>query len=426
MEVIHPRCCGMDVSKRDAKVCVRIQQGSRASTTVTTWSSVSSAILELADHLLAQRVSLVVMEATGDYWKPFYFLLGEAGLEVMLVNARQARQIPGRKTDIADAVWLADLAAHGLLHGSFVPPKPIRELKDLVRTRTTLVRLRGEEAQRLEKLLESAAIKLSSTISDLVGATGRRMLQAMIDGEDDPSVLAGLAHGNVKATAEQLREALTGRFTDHHRFLAKVHLDLIDSYTAQIGVVAERTEACFTNADDDPDTGTPGDLAAKRGLLTSIPGVSTVTAERILAEIGADMSVFPTAAHLTSWAGIAPGANESAGKIKSSRCRPGNTYLKGALGIAALAASHSKDTFLSARYKRIASRRGHQRALVAVQRAILTSVWHMLSTGQPYTELGGDYYAKRRPRAVISKALQQLRAAGITITFTGPTEAVAT
>lgn len=213
MEVIHPRCCGMDVSKRDAKVCVRIQQGSRASTMVTTWSSLSSAILELADHLLAQRVSLVVMEATGDHWKPFYFLLAEAGLDVMLVNARQARQIPGRKTDVSDAVWLADLAAHGLLHGSFVPPKQIRELKDLVRASTTLVRLRGQEAQRLEKLLESAAIKLSSTISDLVGVTGRRMLHAMIDGEDDATDLAGLAHGNVKASAEELREALTGRFT---------------------------------------------------------------------------------------------------------------------------------------------------------------------------------------------------------------------
>jgi len=412
----------MDVSKRDAKVCVRIQQGSRVSTTVTSWSSVSSAILELADHLLEQRVSLVVMEATGDYWKPFYFLLGEAGLEVMLVNARQARQIPGRKTDVADAVWLADLAAHGLLHGSFVPPKPIRELKDLVRTRTILVRLRGEEAQRLEKLLESAAIKLSSALSDLVGVTGRRMLQAMIDGEDDATVLAGLAHSNVKASAEELREALTGRFSDHHRFLAKVHLDLIDSYTAQISVVADRIEACFTEGND-PGA---GDLAVKRALLTTIPGVSILTAERILAEIGADMSMFPTAAHLTSWAGIAPGANESAGKVKSSRCRPGNTYLKGTLGIAALSASRTKNTFLSARYKRIASRRGHQRALVAVQRTILTSVWHILTTGQPYTELGGDYYAKRRPGAVISKALQQLRTAGLTITFTGPTQAVVT
>lgn len=416
----------MDISKRDAKVCVRVQDGSRVSTRVTTWSSLSSAILELADHLLGQRVSLVVIEATGDYWKPFYFLLTEAGLDVMLVNARQARQIPGRKTDVADAVWLADLAAHGLLHGSFVPPKPIRDLKDLVRTRTTLVRLRGEEAQRLEKLLESAAIKLSSTISDLVGVSGRRMLEAMINGVADPAVLASLAHGTIHASAEELRETLTGRFTDHHGFLTRVHLDLIDSYTTQIGLVCERIEACFTTAGDDSNARYKSDLANKRALLTTIPGVSTITAERILAEIGADMSVFPTAAKLTSWAGIAPGANQSAGKVKSSKCRPGNTYLKGALGIAAMAALRSKDTFLAARYKRVAVRRGHQRALVATQRAILTSVWHILTTGQPYTELGGDYYAKRRPGAVIAKALNQLRTAGVHLTFTGPTEAVVT
>jgi transposase len=425
MDVIHPRCCAMDISKRDAKVCVRVQDGSRVSIQVTTWSSVTSAILELADHLLGQRVSLVVMEATGDYWKPFYFLLTEAGLEVMLVNARQARQIPGRKTDVADAVWLADLAAHGLLHGSFVPPKPIRDLKDLVRTRTTLVRLRGEEAQRLEKLLESAAIKLSSTISNLVGVSGRRMLEALIDGVTDPAVLASLAHPSLKASAAELREALTGRFTEHHGFLARVHLDLIDNYTTQIGLVCERIEACFTATGDDTDAAV-SDLATKRALLTTIPGVSTITAERILAEIGADMSVFPTAGHLTSWAGIAPGANESAGKVKSSRCRPGNTYLKGTLGIAALAAIRSHDTFLAARYKRLAVRRGHQRALVATQRTMLTSVWHILTTGQPYTELGGDYYAKRRPGVVIAKALNQLRTVGVHLTFTGPTEAVVT
>ena len=239
MEVIHPRCCGMDISKRDAKVCVRIQHGTRATTTVTTWSSLSSKILELADHLAAERVSLVVIEATGDYWKPFYYLLEEFGLEVMLVNPRQARQIPGRKTDVADAVWLADLAAHGLLRGSFVPPKPVRELKDLVRTRTILVRLRGQEAQRLEKLLESAAVKLSSTISDIVGLSGRRMLEAMIAGVDDPAELAALADGRVKASAEELTEALTGRFTDHHGFLARVHLDIIDSYTTQIALLEQ-------------------------------------------------------------------------------------------------------------------------------------------------------------------------------------------
>ena len=423
MEVIHPRCCGMDISKRDAKVCVRIQRGSRATTTVTTWSSLSSKILELADHLAAERVSLVVMEATGDYWKPFYYLLAEAGLEVMLVNPRQARQIPGRKTDVADAVWLADLASHGLLHGSFVPPKPIRELKDLVRARTTMVGSRGQEAQRLEKLLESAAVKLSSTISDIVGVSGRRMLEAMIAGVDNPAELARLADYRVKASAEELGEALTGRFTDHHGFLARVHLDLIDSYTTQIRLIEERIQSCIATGDDGDG---PGAMAVKRDLLTTIPGIATVTAERIIAEIGTDMGVFATPARLASWAGIAPGSNESAGKIKSTKCRPGNTYLKGALGAAAIAAIRSKDTFLAARYKRIATRRGHERALVAVERAILTAVWQLLTTGQPYHDLGGDYYARRRPGAVIAKALNQLRAAGINVTFTDTTTAVVT
>jgi transposase len=422
MEVIHPRCCGMDISKRDAKVCVRIQHGTRATTTVTTWSSLSSKILELADHLAAERVSLVVIEATGDYWKPFYYLLEEFGLEVMLVNPRQARQIPGRKTDVADAVWLADLAAHGLLRGSFVPPKPVRELKDLVRTRTILVRLRGQEAQRLEKLLESAAVKLSSTISDIVGLSGRRMLEAMIAGVDDPAELAALADGRVKASAEELTEALTGRFTDHHGFLARVHLDIIDSYTTQIALLEQRVQACFSGDDRDQH----GDMAAKRDLLTTIPGIATLTAERVIAEIGTDMSVFPTPAHLTSWAGIAPGSNESAGKVKSSKCRPGNRYLKGALGAAALSVARSKDTFFAARYRRLVSRRGHERAIVAVERALLTAVWQVLQTGQPYRDLGGDYYARRRPGALIAKAISQLRAAGIDVTFTAPTVAVVT
>jgi transposase len=421
MDVVHPRCCGMDISKRDAKVCVRVQQGSRATTTVTTWSSLSSHILQLAEQLAAQRVSLVVMEATGDYWKPFYYLLVEQGLAVLLVNPRQARQIPGRKTDVADAVWLAELGAHGLLRASFVPPAPIRELKDLVRTRTTLVRLRGSEAQRLEKLLESAAIKLSSTISNIIGVSGRRMLEAMIAGVTDPAALAALAHDGIKATPDDLREALTGRFTDHHGFLARVHLDLIDNYSHQIDLVDQRIQACFTG----PEDGSGSGLGTARDLLTTIPGVSTITAERIIAEIGIDMTMFDTPQRLTSWAGIAPGSNESAGRIKSTRCRPGNTHLKAALGIAALAATRT-DTFLAARYRRIRTRRGHLRALVAIQRTMLSAIWHVLTTGQPYHDLGNDYYTRRRPGTIIAKAIQQLRAAGITLTFTSATEAVVT
>jgi transposase len=418
----------MDISKTDAKVCVRVQEGSEITTDVTVWGAVSSQILELADHLAAERVTLVVMEATGDYWKPWYFLLSEAGLEVMLVNARQARQIPGRKTDVNDCMWLSDLGAHGLLRGSFVPPAPIRELKDLVRARTGLVRLRGEEAQRLEKLLESAAVKITSKLANILGASGRRMLEAMIAGADDPDALAGLADARVKASREELREALTGRFTPHHAFLAQVRLDVIDSYTAQIAKVQERIDECFAQGGGDgPDEqARKADLAAKRDLLTTIPGVSTLTAERVLAEIGADMAVFPTAKHLTSWAGVAPGSNESAGKVKSSRCRPGDTYLKGALGMAAMAAARTKDTFLQARYKRVMARRGHKRAQVAVMRSMLTAMWTVLSTGKPYTDPGGDYYIKRRPGRAITKAIDQLRAAGLTVTFANTDTAVVT
>jgi transposase len=385
--------------------------------------------MELAAELKRQKVTLVVMEATGDYWKPFYYLLGDMGLPVMLVNARQARQIPGRKTDVNDAMWLADLGAHGLVHGSFVAPPEIRELKDLTRARTILIRLRGQEAQRLEKLLESAAVKLSSTISDITGASGRRMLDAMIAGTDDPEALADLAGKRLKASRDDLREALTGRFTDHHGFLTQVHLDLIDSYNTKIEQIEQRIDTYF----DDTSTGSDRvdvclrhDLGVKRTLLTSIPGIGESLAERILAEIGPDMTVFPTPARLTSWAGVAPGANESAGKVRSSHCRPGNSYLKAALGTSALVASRTNDTFLAARYKRVASRRGHLRALVALERTILVAVWNVLSTNQPYVDLGGDYYARRRPAAMISKAINQLKQVGVNITFTSPTTAVVT
>jgi transposase len=416
MEVVHARCAGLDISKTDAKVSVRIAGRGRRkpSTTVTTWSATSSSILRLADMLAEQKVTCVVMEATGAYWKPFYSLLAEAGLPVMLVNASQVRQIPGRKTDVADAVWLADLAAHGLVRASFVPKLEITQLKDLVRARTILVRLRGEEVQRLEKLLESAALKLSSVISDLNGVSGRRMIEALIAGERDPDVLAGLGHGLLKASRAELAEALTGRFSDHHGFLAKVHLDLIDSYTARIADLAARIETYF-----EPDRPAPGQgpsLHRARELLVTIPGISLVGAEQILAEIGTDMTVFASPGRLASWAGLAPGAHESAGKVKSTRCRPGNSYLKGTMGIVAMTAARQKRSFLSARYRRVRARRGHRRALVALARTILELCWHLLTTDQPYHDRGADYYDKRRPGTAIKTALQRLRDAGCHIT----------
>src|SRR5450756_933842 len=314
MELLHPRCAGIDISKRDAKVCVRIAGSGRrrAAETVTTWSSMTNQVLALRDHLTRERVTCVVLEATSDYWKPFYYLLEDAGFEVMLVNARHVKNLPGRKTDVSDATWLAQLGAHGLVRGSFVPPEPIRHLRDLTRTRTAITRERGREVQRMEKLLEDAGIKLSSVASDINGVSGRAMLEAMIAGQRDPKVLADLAKRRLRSKIPALTEALTGRFSEHHAFLARVHLDLIDRHTQAIDEVTDRIEQGI-----EPFRGF-------RELIATIPGINTLVADVITAETGADMSRFPTASHLASWAGTCPGSNESAGRVKSTKTRPGN------------------------------------------------------------------------------------------------------
>ncbi len=371
MEVVHARCAGMDISKKDAKVCVRVAGAGRRKTveTVTTWGSMTDEILTLREHLIEQGVTCVVMEATSDYWKPFYYLLEDADFELQLVNAHHTKALPGRKTDVADATWLAQLGAHGLVRGSFVPPEPIRHLRDLTRTRVAITRERSREAQRLEKLLEDAGIKLSSVASDILGVSGRAMLEALIAGERDPEVLAELAKRRLRAKLPALTEALQGRFTEHHAFLTRVHLDLIDRHTAAIAALTARIETMM-----EP-------FQAFHTLICTIPGVSTLVADVIIAETGADMSRFPTAKHLASWAGTAPGNNESAGKTKSSKTRPGNPYLQGALGTAAMSCAQNSHTYLGARYRRIASRRGPQKANVAIQRSILVAIWNMATTG---------------------------------------------
>ncbi len=315
MDVVHPRCAGIDISKKDAKVCVRIRirgRGSRATAaTVSTWGSMTNQILALREHLVDQQVSCVVMEATSDYWKPFYYLL-EEDLAVMLVNAHDARNMPGRKTDVSDAAWLADLGAHGLLRSSLVPPPAIRRLRDLTRARTALTRDRSRQVQRIEKVLEDAEIKLSSVASDIMGVSGRLMLAALIDGHGEPAAIAELAKRGMRAKIPTLTEALTGRFTAHHGFLVSMHLRLIDEYSQTLAALDGRIAEAITP------------LAPARELLISIPVFSTTVAEVFLAETGGDMSVFPTAAHLASWAGT--------------------RHLKGALGTAALSASRSNVT----------------------------------------------------------------------------------
>ncbi|WP_422935203.1 IS110 family transposase [Sinomonas sp. P47F7] len=343
MDVVHERAAGMDISKRDAKVAVRVP-GKRAgtfTTDVTTWGSTVGQILELIEFLEAQQVTTVVMEATSDYWKPFCFLM-EDRLPVMLVNAKQARNIPGRKTDVSDSAWLAQLAAHGLLRPSFVPPEPIRQLRDLTRARAVAVRDRTRQVQRLEKFLESSGIKLSAVASELTGASSRAIL---------------------------VEDAIA-----------------------------------------------PFRLA--RQALTTIPGISTAVAEVIIAETGADMAVFETPGHLASWAGVCPGSNESAGRVKSSHTRPGDKYLKAALGVAAMSVSRAQGTYLAAKYRRIAARRGPVLAVVAIEHAILTAAWHMLRNGEVYTDPGADYYTRLNPQKATNRAIRQLQNLGHNVTIT--------
>ena len=408
MEVVHPRCAGMDVSKKDAKVCVRHAGAGRRKTveTVTTWSSMTASILALREHLAAEQVTCVVMEATGDYWKPFYYLLEDLpDVEVMLVNARHVKTLPGRKSDVADATWLAQLGAHGLVRGSFVPPEPIRQLRDLTRARTAITRERSREVQRLEKLLEDAGIKLSAVASDIMGVSGRAMLEALIAGDRDPAGLAELAKRRLRSKIPQLTEALQGRFNDHHAFLARTHLDLIDHHTEAIEKVTARIEVVM-----EPFRGF-------HDLICTIPGISTLTADIVVAETGADMSRFPTAKHLASWAGTTPGNNESAGKVKSSRTRPGNPYLQGALGAAAMVCASHPDTYLGAKYRRIAARRGPMKANVAVQHAMLTAIWHMGTTGTLYDDPGGDYFTRLHPDRAKKRAIHQLESMGYRVTL---------
>ena len=407
MDVVHPRCAGVDVSKRDAKVCVRIAGTGRAKakSTVTTWGSVTNQVLALRDHLIAEQVSLVVMEATSDYWKPFYYLLEDGPFEVMLVNARHVKNLPGRKTDVSDAAWLADLGAHGLVRGSSVPPEPIRQLRDLTRTRTTITRERAREIQRLEKLLEDAGIKLSSVASDISGVSGRLMLDALIAGVRDPAELAELAKRRMRSKIPDLTEALTGRFGEHHGFLARLHLDLIDQHTRAIEELTNRIEVVM-----EP-------FRSARDLIVTIPGISTLVADVIIAETGADMSRFPSAGHLASWAGTCPGSNESAGRVKSTHTRPGNPYLKGALGVAAMSAARSKGTYLSAKYRRIAARRGPIKAIVALEHAMLVAIWNMLTTGALYSDPGDDFDTRLNPDKAKNRALDQLKKMGYSVSL---------
>jgi transposase len=401
VELLHPRCAGLDVAKDEVVACVRVPDGcgGRAQE-VRTFQTFTSGLEALSDWLTAEGVTQVVMEATGQYWKPIWYVLEERGFQLLLVNARHVKILPGRKTDVCDAAWLAELLEHGLLRSSFVPPAPIRELRDLTRYRKRLIQAHSAECQRIQKTLEDAGIKLDSVAADVLGASGRAMLTALIDGERDPGVLAELAKGRLRAKLPQLRQALRGRFRAHHALLIRLavaHLEQLERSIAELDVQVDRVLAPFAQARDRLDT---------------ITGVGKRAAECMLAEIGVDMSVFPTAGHLASWAGRCPGNNLTGGKRRSGKPTKGNRWLGEVLIECAWAAARSRDSYLSAQYWRLARRIGKKKAAVAVGHSILVIAWHLLANDCDYQDLGGDYFARRDTERQRQRAVAQLQALG--------------
>ncbi|WP_212520840.1 IS110 family transposase [Actinospica acidithermotolerans] len=402
MDIVHARVAAIDVGKRESVVCVRlpsVELGGEWRQEVRTFGTATKDLLALRDWLTGQEVTTVVLEATGQYWRGAFYVLEEA-VDVILVNPAHVKGLPGRKTDVLDAVWLCRLAECGLVRASFVPPEPVRQLRDLTRHRASLLGERTRQVQRLEKTLEDAQVKISSVLTDLLGASGRAMLEALIAGERDPVVLAGRAKGRLRARIPELIDALEGRFTEHHAFLCRQHMRLIDEITELLDELAERIT----------DAMRPWERQV--GLLQTIPGVGRCTAETIVAETGALTERFPTPGHLASWAGVTPGHYQSAGKVNSSRTGPGSRWLAAALGLAALSAGRSKYTYLGARYRRLAPQIGGQRANVALQHDILIAVWHMLKNDQPYRDPGGDYYDRKDPEGTRRHAVAQLRRLG--------------
>jgi transposase len=407
MERVYERCAALDVHKQQVTVCVHVpdQAGVRSELRAE-FATMTGDLLGLRDWLKGLGVTHVAMEATGVYWKPVYYLL-EDDFELLLVNAQHVKNVPGRKTDVQDAQWLCQLLEHGLLKSSFVPPQPIRELRDLTRYRKSLVWERGREANRLQKVLEDASIKLASVASRPLGVSGKAMLKALCDGESDPEALADLAKGKLRAKLPALRAALEGRFRGHHALLVShllAHIEYLDETISSLsGEIEERVRPFERQVE----------------LLCTIPGVGERTAEVIIAELGPDVERFPSHRHAASWAAVCPGHDESAGKRRSGKTRKGDSWLRVALIEAAnSAAGRTKDTYLRAQYLRIRRRRGHKKAIVAVAHSILVSAYHVLQDGLSYQELGGDYFLTREDRQRVTQRLvRQLERLGQTVTL---------
>ena len=405
MDLVVERCAGLDVHKDTVVACVRVPgAGRRREQTIVTFGTTTTQLLALRDWLVANGVTLVGMESTGVYWKPVYFVLEEV-VECWVLNAQHLRNVPGRKTDVADAAWICQLVEHGLVRPSFVPPRPIRELRNLCRYRRSQVEERTREQQRLDKVLQDAGIKLSSVATRILGLSGRAMLNALVAGTRDPDVLAELAKGTLRKKIPQLRDALEGRFGPHHgllvgQILAK--LDFLDEVIANLSTEIDRMIAPY-----EPQV----------AALVTIPGIERRSAQELIAEIGVDMTRFPTAGHLASWAGMCPGHHESAGKRRSGQTRPGSKWLHRTLREAAKAAARTKNTYLGAQYARLRGRRGPAKATTAVGHSMLVAAYHMLRDGVTYNELGPDWFDRLSPDQHARRLARQIEALGFTVTI---------
>jgi transposase len=422
MDVIHDCVAGLDVHKDTVVACVRTMSGTKAMRECRTYETTTAGLLALLEQLSSSGCAVVAMEATGVYWVPVWKILSDGAFKLILANAAHIKAVPGRKTDMNDAMWIADLAACGLIKASFVPDEQLHELRTLMRTRKQLTHEQTRHVQRIQKTLTEANIRLDSVISDIMGASGRRMIDAMIAGQRDPSKLAALAHRSVKATPKQLYDALHGRLTEHHRFMLKLHLGQWDALDASIRIIDREVVARVARLDAEgpADEARFSDLI---GELDLIAGVNRVAAVSVLSEIGTDMTRFDTDGHLISWTGLCASQNESAGKRKRTRLRKGNPWLKTTLVQCAWAAKNAKNSYYRAQFLRLKARRGPQKAICAVAASILTAIYHMLRDGTPHRDLGADYFDRRSPEAKVGRLVRQITKLGYEVTVQPATKA---